>query len=298
MIIDGKAIAAGLYDQMRQEVTDLEARYGRRPGLWAVIVGEDPASQVYVRNKENAARKVGLAGEVLRLPSSTTQEELLAVLGDLNADERVDGILLQLPLPPQIDKDAAIAAIAPSKDVDGYAGMKQGLTARQGCIAPCTPRACIHLIKSTGMEIEGKHALVVGRGELVGKPVAALLLNENATVTILGKKYNCWKVESTPVKKDVEFTYRYIWVDKESYLPMRIEFYDRKGMYKEWETLGYRYVKGADGRVTYVLRNGTEIHNVRTGHGTRCTVTKFEFDNAKNVKAEYFTTNWLNTGKF
>ena len=184
MIIDGKAIAAGLYDQMRQEVTDLEARYGRRPGLWAVIVGEDPASQVYVRNKENAARKVGLAGEVLSLPSSTTQEELLAVLGDLNADERVDGILLQLPLPPQIDKDAAIAAIAPSKDVDGYAGMKQGLTARQGCIAPCTPRACIHLIKSTGMEIEGKHALVVGRGELVGKPVAALLLNENATVTI------------------------------------------------------------------------------------------------------------------
>lgn len=124
------------------------------------------------------------------------------------------------------------------------------------------------------------------------------MLDENATVTILGKKYNCWKVESTPVKKDVEFTYRYIWVDKESYLPMRIEFYDRKGMYKEWETLGYRYVKGADGRVTYVLRNGTEIHNVRTGHGTRCTVTKFEFDNAKNVKAEYFTTNWLNTGKF
>ena len=183
-IIDGKALAAAQYEQMRQEIDALELKYGRRPGLWAVIVGEDPASQVYVRNKENAARKVGLAGEVLRLPSSTTQEELLALLGRLNADPAVDGILLQLPLPPHISKDAAIAAIAPDKDVDGYAGMKQGLTARAGCIAPCTPRACIQLIKSTGVSIEGKHALVVGRGELVGKPVAALLLNENATVTI------------------------------------------------------------------------------------------------------------------
>lgn len=184
MIIDGKAIAADLYGQMRQEIDSLEVKYGRRPGLWAVIVGEDPASQVYVRNKENAAKKVGLAGEVLRLPAETTQEELLALLHRLNADPAVDGILLQLPLPVHIDKDAAIAAIAPDKDVDGYAGMKQGLTARAGCIAPCTPRACIQLIKSTGVPIEGKHALVVGRGELVGKPVAALLLNENATVTI------------------------------------------------------------------------------------------------------------------
>ena len=183
-IIDGKALAAAQYEQMRQEIDALELKYGRRPGLWAVIVGEDPASQVYVRNKENAARKVGLAGEVLRLPASTTQEELLALLGRLNADPAVDGILLQLPLPPHISKDAAIAAIAPDKDVDGYAGMKQGLTARAGCIAPCTPRACIQLIKSTGVPMEGKHALVVGRGELVGKPVAALLLNENATVTI------------------------------------------------------------------------------------------------------------------
>ena len=184
MIIDGKAISAALYEQMRQEIDSLEVKYGRRPGLWAVIVGEDPASQVYVRNKENAARKVGLAGEVLRLPAETTQEELLALLAQLNANPAVDGILLQLPLPKHIDKEAAIAAIAPDKDVDGYAGMKQGLTARAGCIAPCTPRACIHLIKSTGVSIEGKHALVVGRGELVGKPVATLLLNENATVTI------------------------------------------------------------------------------------------------------------------
>ena len=184
MIIDGKAISAALYEQMRQEIDSLEVKYGRRPGLWAVIVGEDPASQVYVRNKENAARKVGLAGEVLRLPAETTQEELLALLDRLNNDPAVDGILLQLPLPAHINKDVAIAAIAPDKDVDGYAGMKQGLTARAGCIAPCTPRACIQLIKSTGIPIEGKHALVVGRGELVGKPVAALLLNENATVTI------------------------------------------------------------------------------------------------------------------
>ena len=124
------------------------------------------------------------------------------------------------------------------------------------------------------------------------------MLDENASVTILGKKYNCWKVESTPNKKDVEFTSRIIWVDKETYLPMRIEFYDRKGMFKEWETTGYRFVKGSDGKETYVLRNGAEVHNLRTGHGTRITVTKVEFDNDKSIKQSYFTTNWLNTGKF
>ena len=184
MIIDGKAIAAARKEEMRLLVEEYGRVYGRRPGLWAVIVGEDPASEVYVRNKENAARKAGLVSETVRLPESTSQEELIGLLHELGADERVDGILMQLPLPKHIDKDAAIAAIDPSKDVDGYAGMAQGLTARAGCIAPCTPRACIELIKSTGVTIEGKHALVVGRGELVGKPVASLLLNENATVTI------------------------------------------------------------------------------------------------------------------
>ena len=169
---------------MRLLVEEYAVRYGRRPGLWAVIVGEDPASEVYIKNKENAARKAGLVSETVKLPASTTQEELLTLLHQLAVDERVDGILLQLPLPPQIDKDAAIAAIAPDKDVDGYAGMAQGLSARRGSIAPCTPRACIELIKAAGVQIEGKHAVVVGRGELVGKPVAALLLGENATVTI------------------------------------------------------------------------------------------------------------------
>lgn len=183
-IIDGKALAAARKEEMRLLVEEYSARYGRRPGLWAVIVGEDPASEVYIKNKENAARKAGLVSETVKLPASTSQEELLKLLKQLGSDERVDGILLQLPLPPQIDKDAAIAAIAPDKDVDGYAGMAQGLSARRGSIAPCTPRACIELIKSTGIQIEGKHAVVVGRGELVGKPVATLLLNENATVTI------------------------------------------------------------------------------------------------------------------
>lgn len=183
-IIDGKAIAAGLYDEMRQEVERMEAQYGRRPGLTVIIVGEDPASQVYVRNKEVNAKKVGLVSEVIRMPEQTTQEELLAVIARLNADETVDGILVQLPVPKHIDKDAVIAAVAPDKDVDGFFGMKSGFTLKQGYVAPCTPRACIHLIKTTGETIEGKHALVVGRGELVGKPVATLLLNENATVTI------------------------------------------------------------------------------------------------------------------
>ena len=183
-IIDGKAIAAARREQMRLLVEEYAVRYGRRPGLWAVIVGEDPASEVYIKNKENAARKAGLVSETVKLPASTTQEELLSLLRELGRDERVDGILLQLPLPAHIDKDASIAAIAPDKDVDGYAGMARGLSARRDCIAPCTPRACIELIKSTGVAIEGRHAVVVGRGELVGKPVATLLLNENATVTI------------------------------------------------------------------------------------------------------------------
>ena len=183
-IIDGKAIAAGLYQEMLQEVEQMEGQYGRRPGLTVIIVGEDPASQVYVRNKEIAAKKVGLVSDVIRLPEETTQDELLAVINRLNADTTVDGILVQLPVPRHIDKDAVIAAVAPDKDVDGFFGMKLGFTMKQGYVAPCTPRACIHLIKTTSETIEGKHALVVGRGELVGKPVATLLLNENATVTI------------------------------------------------------------------------------------------------------------------
>ena len=183
-IIDGKAIAASLREKMRADVDGYELKFGRRPGLWAVIVGEDPASQVYVRNNLAAARKTGLVSEVVSLPFITTQGELLNVIAELNADEHVDGILLQLPLPAHIDKDAVIGAIAPDKDIDGYAGMARGLSARRGSVAPCTPRACIELIKSTGVSIEGRHAVVVGRGELVGKPVATLLLNENATVTI------------------------------------------------------------------------------------------------------------------
>lgn len=183
-IIDGKAIAAGLYEQMRQEVEQLDAQFGRRPGLTVVIVGEDPASLVYVRNKEIAARKVGMVSEVIRLPEQTAQEELLGLIGRLNADPAVDGILVQLPVPKHIDKDAVIAAVAPEKDVDGFFGMKSGLALKGDYVAPCTPRACIHLIRTTGEQIEGKHALVVGRGELVGRPVSMLLLAENATVTI------------------------------------------------------------------------------------------------------------------
>ena len=183
-IIDGKAIAAGLYDEMLQEVDQMEQQYGRRPGLTVIIVGEDPASQVYVRNKEKAAKKIGLVSNVVRLPEETTQDKLLSIIAQLNADPTVDGILVQLPVPKHIDKDAVIAAVSPEKDVDGFFGMKSGFTMKQGYVAPCTPRACIHLIKAIGETIEGRHALVVGRGELVGKPVATLLLGENATVTI------------------------------------------------------------------------------------------------------------------
>ena len=197
-IIDGKAISAALYDEMRQEVEEMEKQYGRRPGLTVVIIGEDPASQVYVRNKEINAKKVGLVSDVVRMPEQTTQEELLGVISRLNADDTVDGILVQLPVPKHIDKDAVIAAVAPDKDVDGFFGMKSGFSLKHGYVAPCTPRACIHLIKTTGMGIEGRHALVVGRGELVGKPVATLLLNENATVTIAhSRTRNLGEIAST-----------------------------------------------------------------------------------------------------
>lgn len=183
-IIDGKALAAAQYDAMRLEVEGYASKYGRPPGLCAVLVGDDPASTIYVRNKENAARKVGLYSEVHRLPAETTQEELLSLISRLNADSRIDGILVQLPLPSHIDREAVIAAIDPGKDVDGFAGMKLGITAGPDTVPPCTPRAVVSMIKSTGQPIDGAHVLVIGRGMLVGKPLSALLLKENATLSV------------------------------------------------------------------------------------------------------------------
>jgi methylenetetrahydrofolate dehydrogenase (NADP+)/methenyltetrahydrofolate cyclohydrolase len=182
-IIDGKKIAAEVKAEAALGAAECAAAE-RAPCLAVILVGEDPASQVYVRNKHRACEACGITSRQYTLPADTSEQAVLDLIGALNADAGVDGILCQLPLPEHLDETAVTDAVAPEKDVDGFFGMKSGFTMKQGYVAPCTPRACIHLIETTGEAIEGKHALVVGRGELVGKPVATLLLNENATVTI------------------------------------------------------------------------------------------------------------------
>jgi methylenetetrahydrofolate dehydrogenase (NADP+) / methenyltetrahydrofolate cyclohydrolase len=180
-IIDGKAVAL----QIEREVADAIARLGFRPGLVAVRVGNDPASEIYVRNKATKARELGLAGTELVFPDSMSEGELLAEIDRLNADDAIDGILVQLPLPRQIDARKVIDAISPAKDVDGFHPINVGmLHLGRPALVPCTPAGMVRLIDSTGEPIDGKHAVVIGRSDIVGKPMAALLLQRNATVTI------------------------------------------------------------------------------------------------------------------
>jgi len=183
-IIDGKACAALVEQEIREEVEALRLR-GVQPGLVAVRVGDDPASEVYVRSKEKKAEELGLAGRQLQLPADTSEHDLLEIVMALNADDTVDGILVQLPLPPQIDASKVIEAIDPQKDVDGFHPINSGLLQEgRAALVPCTPLGAMRLIVSAGVVIEGAHAVVIGRSSIVGKPLAALLLQENATVTI------------------------------------------------------------------------------------------------------------------
>ena len=180
-LIDGKAVAR----QIEQEVVDGISRLGFKPGLVAVRVGNDPASEIYVRNKAKKARELGLEGNELVFPETMSEAELLAEVDRLNQDDTVDGILVQLPLPKQIDSRKVIDAIHPAKDVDGFHPMSVGmLHLGRPALVPCTPAGVIRLIESTGETIEGKHAVVIGRSDIVGKPMGALLLQRNATVTI------------------------------------------------------------------------------------------------------------------
>ncbi len=184
-IIDGKAVA----QQIEAEVADAIARLGIRPGLVAVRVGNDPASEIYVRNKAKKARELGIEGTELVFPDTMSEAELLGEVARLNADDAVDGILVQLPLPKHIDPKKVIDAIAPSKDVDGFHPISVGmLHLGRPALVPCTPAGVIRLIESTGESIEGKHAVVIGRSDIVGKPMAALLLQRSATVTICHSK--------------------------------------------------------------------------------------------------------------
>ena len=184
-IIDGKALSLVVKDEVKAEVPVLEAQYGRKPCLVVIIVGENPASQVYVRNKVKAAAYTGMESRLIELPATITEEALLKQIEDLNNDPVVDGILVQLPLPEHIDEEKAIDTISKEKDVDGFhPGNVAGLWLGKKCIVPCTPAGIMRLIDSIGLELKGKNAVVVGRSNIVGKPIAKLLLDRPATVTI------------------------------------------------------------------------------------------------------------------
>jgi methylenetetrahydrofolate dehydrogenase (NADP+)/methenyltetrahydrofolate cyclohydrolase len=186
--IDGKALSEQIKNQLAMEVNTL-IEQGVTPGLTVVLVGDDPASKVYVRNKAASCDKIGIRSEVILLPEQTTQQELLSILDRLNQDSQVHGILVQLPLPKHISEEKVLLAIDPAKDVDGFHPVNVGNMVIGGdSYLPCTPAGCIALIKQTGIDIAGKHAVIIGRSNIVGKPVAMLLLRENATVTICHSK--------------------------------------------------------------------------------------------------------------
>ena len=184
-IINGKEVALQVREKIKAEVNDLIKKTGKRPGLAVIIVGEDPASQVYVRNKAKGCEEVGFHSEVYRLPEQTEMTELLALIDKLNKDESIHGILCQLPLPKHLDETAVILAIDPNKDVDAFHPVNTGkIMIGNYSFLPCTPAGVMELIASTGVDIAGKECVVVGRSNIVGKPQAMLLLQKNGTVTI------------------------------------------------------------------------------------------------------------------
>lgn len=184
-IIDGKAFAAALRGRIASTVPDFIAQSGRKPGLAVVLVGDDPASQVYVGSKKKATVEAGMDSFEYRLPEDTAQADLIALVERLNADDHVDGILVQLPLPPHMDDKAVIAALDPAKDVDGFHVVNAGrLAVGEDAFVPCTPLGCLMLLKDRMGDLSGKNAVVIGRSNIVGKPMAQLLLAENCTVTI------------------------------------------------------------------------------------------------------------------
>jgi len=184
-IIDGKAAAAEVRARVAGIAAEFARKAGRQPGLATVLVGEDPASAVYVRSKGKASSEAGMASFSHKLPDTTSETDLLDLVDQLNRDDKVDGILVQLPLPPQIDSSRVIAAIDPAKDVDGFHPMNAGrLATGLEALVPCTPYGCLYLLKRELGSIAGKEAVVIGRSNIVGKPMALLLIGESATVTV------------------------------------------------------------------------------------------------------------------
>ena len=183
--IDGREIAGQIKEEWKKKIQDLGEIYGRGPALAVVLVGEDPASQIYVRNKKKACETVGMISKIFTFPATASQEEVLTLIERLNKDPEIDGILLQLPLPPYMDAQRMTRAIAPEKDVDGFHPLNAGrlLTGEEGFI-PCTPAGILELLRRSKVTIDGQHCVIVGRSHIVGKPMAVLMLRENATVTI------------------------------------------------------------------------------------------------------------------
>lgn len=184
-LISGPEVAAAIREQIGKEMVSLKEKTGKVPGLAVILVGEDPASKAYVGNKEKTSKELGFYSVVHRIPKETTQEELLKMIDDLNNDDAINGILVQLPLPDHIEEKAVIDAIAVEKDVDGFHPINVGnLMIGDDCYIPCTPHGCMKMLEYIGYDLKGKNAVVVGRSNIVGKPVALLLLQQHATVTI------------------------------------------------------------------------------------------------------------------
>ena len=196
MIIDGKKTAAELREELKKKIAELKSTYNAVPGLTVILVGEDPASKIYVKNKEKFAKEVGLNSEVIRYPEKIEERVVLDKIVELNKDKKISGILVQLPLPKHIDKKKVIETILPNKDVDGFHPVNVGnLSSGYDSNIPCTPLGCYLLLKKVEKNLNGKHAVIIGRSNLNGKPMAQLLLRENCTVTVTHSKTKDLKAE-------------------------------------------------------------------------------------------------------
>ena len=188
-IISGKELSSLIRERISKETSELSEKFGKKPGLAVIQVGEDPASSIYVNNKKKACEQVGFQSFGYSLPESASEKELLDLIDQLNKDDRVHGILCQLPLPKHMDEFSVICAIAPEKDVDGFHPVNKGLLSiGRDCLVSCTPKGCIELLKYANVDMNGKNCVVIGRSNIVGKPMAMLLLHANATVTICHSK--------------------------------------------------------------------------------------------------------------
>jgi len=222
MIIDGKKEAAILRDKIKKEIDSIKFKNNKVPGLTVILIGDFAPSQIYVKNKEKSAKEVGINSEVIRYPKDITEQEVLKKIKELNNSDDVSGILVQLPLPNQIDKEKIINAIDPKKDVDGFHPINVGnLSSGYKATVPCTPLGCLLLIKKVEPNLSGKHAVIIGRSNLNGKPMAQLLLKENCTVTIVHSKTKdlrteCLKADILVAAVGVANLVKGDWVKKDS----------------------------------------------------------------------------------